>query len=70
LKRLHPLWFIPLKARIFIHTDVCRICGAFFINNLFIMTSTLMGLTQIIDFTRMESTNNEVLDRMRFFLPL
>ena len=70
LKRLYPLWFISLKARIFIHTDVCRVCGAFFIRNLFIMTFAFIGLTQIIDFARMEATNNEVLDRVRFFLPL
>ena len=70
LKRLHPLWFIALKASIFIHTDVCRVCGAFFIRNLFIMTFAFIGLTQIIDFARMEATNNEVLDRVRFFLPL
>jgi hypothetical protein len=70
LKRLHPLWFIPLKASIFIHTDVCRVGGAFFISNLFIMPFAFIGLTQIIDFARMEATNNEVLDRVRFFLPL
>jgi hypothetical protein len=70
LKRLYPLWFISLKASIFIHTDVCRVCGAFFIRNLFIMTFAFIGLTQIIDFARMEATNNEVLDRVRFFLPL
>ena len=70
LKRLYPLWFLSLKASIFIHTDVCRVCGAFFIRNLFIMTFAFIGLTQIIDFARMEATNNEVLDRVRFFLPL
>ena len=70
LTRLHSLWFISLKASIFIHTDVCRVCGAFFIRNLFIMTFAFIGLTQIIDFARMEATNNEVLDRVRFFLPL
>ena len=70
LKRLYPLWFISLKASIFIHIDVCRVCGAFFIRNLFIMTFAFIGLTQIIDFARMEATNNEVLDRVRFFLPL
>ena len=70
LKRLHTLWFIPLKASIFIHPDVRRVCGAFFISNLFIMAFAFIGLTQIIDFARMESTNNEILDRVRFFLPL
>ena len=70
LKRLHSFWFISLKASIFIHIDVCGVCGAFFIRNLFIMTFAFIGLTQIIDFARMEATNNEVLDRVRFFLPL
>ena len=70
LKRLHPLRFIPLKASIFIHTDVRRVCGVFFISNLFIMTFAFIGLAQIIDFARMDATNNEILDRVRFFLPL
>src|SRR5215470_73458 len=70
LKRLHPLWFIPLKARIFIHTDVCGVCGAFFIRNLFIMPLAFISLAQIIDFARMDSANNEILDCVCFFLPL
>jgi hypothetical protein len=70
LKRLHPRWFIPLKARIFIHTNICRVCGAFLINNLFVMPFAFIGATQVIDFARMEATNNEVLDRVCFFLPL
>jgi hypothetical protein len=70
LKRLHPLWFIPLKASIFIHTDVYRVCGAFFISNLFIMPFAFIGLTQIIDFARMEAAKNKILDRVGFFLPL
>jgi hypothetical protein len=45
-------------------------CGVFFISDLFIMTFTLISWAQIIDFARMESTNNEMLDCMRFFLPL
>ncbi len=70
LKCLYTLWFISLKASIFIHTDVLGVCGVFFISNLFIMSFPLIGLAQIIDFARMEATNNEVLDRVRFFLPL
>jgi len=70
LKRLYPLWFIPLKAGVFIHTNVCGICRVFFINNLFIMTFAFIGLTQIIDFARMEAAKNEILDGVRFFLPL
>jgi hypothetical protein len=70
LKRLHPLWFIPLKASILIHTDVRGVCGAFFINNLFIMPFAFIGLTQIIDFARMEASKNESLERVCFFLPL
>jgi hypothetical protein len=70
LKRLHSLWFIPLKASIFIHIDVCMVCGTFFISNLFIMPFAFIGLTQIIDFACMEAAKNEVLDRVRFFLPL
>src|SRR5215831_13104895 len=46
LKRLHTLWFIPLKASIFIHPDVRGVCGAFFISNLFIMAFAFIGLTQ------------------------
>ena len=70
LKRLHPLWFIPLKTRIFIQTDVYRIGGAFFIHNLFIMPFAFIGLTQIIDFACMEAAKNEILERVCFFLPL
>lgn len=70
LKRLHPLWFIPLKAGIFIQSNVLGIGGMFFISNLFIMTFAFIGLAQIIDFARMESTNNEILDRVGFFFPL
>jgi len=70
LKRLHPFRFIPLKAGIFIYTDIHGICGGFFIHNLFIMTFAFISLAQIVDFARMESTNNEMLDRVRFFLPL
>jgi hypothetical protein len=70
LKRLHPLWFVPLKVSIFIHTDIYRVCGAFFISNLFIMSFACIGLTQIIDFARMEAAKNEILDRVGFFLPL
>jgi hypothetical protein len=47
-----------------------RKCGVFFISDLFIMTFTLISWAQIIDFARMESTDNEILDCMRFFLPL
>ena len=70
LKRLQPLWLIPLKASILIHADVCRVCGAFFISDLFIMTFAFIGLTQIIDFARMEAAKDEILDRVCFFLPL
>jgi hypothetical protein len=34
------------------------------------MTFAFIGLAQIIDFARMDSSNNEILDRVRFFLPL
>ena len=70
LKCLYPLCFIPLKSGVFIETDVCGVCRVFFINNLFIMTSTFIGLAQIIDFARMEAAKNEILDRVCFFLPL
>jgi len=70
LKCLHPFRFIPLKAGIFIYTDIRGICGVFFIRNLFIMTFAFIGLAQIVDFARMESANNEILDRVGFFLPL
>ena len=70
LKRLHPLWFIPLKASIFLHTDVGRVGRAFFISNLFSMTFAFIGLTQIIAFARMEAAKDEILDRVCFFLPL
>jgi hypothetical protein len=42
----------------------------FFIGYLFIMAFPLVGLAQIIDFARMETANNEILDGVRFFLPL
>ena len=70
LERLHTRWFIPLKASIFIYIDVRGVCGAFFISNLFLMTFAFIGLAQIIHFPRMDAANNEILDRVRFFLPL
>jgi len=70
LKRFHTLWFIPLKAGIFIHTDVCGVCGVFFLSNLFLMAFAFIGLAQIIDFARMDAAKNEMLDRVGFFLPL
>ena len=70
LKCLYSFWFIPLKSGVFIEIDVCGVCGVFFINNLFIMTSAFISLAQIIDFARMDSANNEILDRVGFFLPL
>src|SRR5216683_668779 len=42
----------------------------FFISYLFIMSFPFIGLAQVIDFARMESTNHQMLDRVRFFLPL
>ena len=53
-----------------IHTNVLRVCGVFFISNLFIVTLALIGLTQIIHFPSMEAANNEILDRVPLFLPL
>ena len=70
LKCLHPLGFIPLKASIFIHTDVHGVRGAFFISNPCIMTFAFIGLAQIIAFARMDSAKNAMLDRVCFFLPL
>ena len=70
LKCLHPFRFIPLKAGLFLYTDIHGICGGFFIHHLCIMTFAFISLAQIVDFARMESTNNEILDRVRFFLPL
>src|SRR5215831_17899933 len=67
LKCFYPLWFIPLKSSVFIETDVCGVCGVFFINNLFIMTSAFIGLAQIIDFVRMDATTNDILDCVGFF---
>jgi hypothetical protein len=34
------------------------------------MTFAFIGLAQIIHFPRMDATNNEILDRVCFFLPL
>jgi hypothetical protein len=59
-----------LKSSVFIETAVYGVGGVFFINNLFIMTSAFIGLAQIIDFVRMDSAHNEILDRVCFFLPL
>jgi hypothetical protein len=62
--------FITLKSSIFIHLNVLGICGVFFISNLFIMPFAFVSLAQIIDFARKDSANNEILDRVCFFLPL
>ena len=70
LKRLHILWFIPLKACIFIQRDVFGKCRVFFINNLFVMTFSDRGLTHVMHLTRLEVSKNNILDRMCFFLPL
>ena len=70
LKRLDSIRFITLKSSIFIHPNVLGIGGIFFISNLFIMPFALVSLAQIIDFARMDAANNEILDRVCFFLPL
>jgi hypothetical protein len=67
MKRLHPLWFISLQASIFLHTEVLGICGVFFIRNPCIMAFACIGLAQIIALACMDATNNEMLDRVRFF---
>jgi hypothetical protein len=59
-----------LETRILIERYVFGIRWGFFIGYLFIMAFPLVGLAQIIDFARMETANNEILDGMRFFLPL
>ena len=70
LKRLDRFWGIPLETRILIERYVFGIRRGFFIGYLFIMAFPLIGLAQIIDFARMETANNEILDGVRFFLPL
>ena len=70
LKSRDTLRFITLKSRIFIQGDLLWERQIFFIDDLFVMTFAFIGLAQIIDFTRMEAANNEILDRVCFFLPL
>ncbi len=70
LKRLHILWFIPLKACIFIQRGIFGECRIFFVNNLFVMSFADISLTQIMYLARLEVSKNNILDRMRFFLPL
>ena len=70
LKRLDRCGGIPLETRILIERYVFGIRRGFFIGYLFIMAFPLIGLAQIIDFARMETANNEMLDGVRFFLPL
>ncbi len=70
LKRLDRFGGIPLETRILIERYVFGIRRGFFIGYLFIMAFPFVGLAQIIDFARMETANNEILDGVRFFLPL
>ena len=70
LKRLDRFGGIPLETRLLIERYVFGIRRGFFIGYLFIMAFPLVGLAQIIDFARMETANNEMLDGVRFFLPL
>jgi len=70
LKRLDRCGGIPLETRILIKRYVFGIRRGFFIGYLFIMAFPFVGLAQIIDFARMETANNEILDGVRFFLPL
>jgi len=70
LKRLDRFGGIPLETRILIERYVFGIRRGFFIGYLFLMAFPLIGLAQIIDFARMETANNEILDGVRFFLPL
>src|SRR5256886_5157916 len=67
LKRLPTIRSIALKASILIHTNVFRVCGVFFISDLFIVPFAFIGLAQIIHFPSMDAANNEILDRVRFF---
>ena len=55
---------------ILIERYVFGIRRGFFISYLFIMSFPFIGLAQVIDCARMESTKNQILDRVRFFLPL
>jgi hypothetical protein len=70
LKCLHVFWFIPLKACIFVQRDIFGKCRVFFINNFFVMSFADTGLTQIMSLACLEVSKNDILDRMRFFLPL
>src|SRR5262249_40163208 len=70
LKCLDIFWFIPLKACIFIQREVFGKCWAFFINNFFVMSFANIGLAQIMCLACLEVSKNEILERMRFFLPL
>jgi hypothetical protein len=70
LKSYDPFWGIPLKPCILIEEDMLWKSGLFFIHDLFVMTFTFISWAQVIDFARMDATNNEILDRVCFFLPL
>ncbi len=70
LKRRYPVWIIPLKPCIFIEGDVGWKRRMFFISNLFVMTFALIGWAQVIDCARRDPTNKQMLDGVRFFLPL
>ena len=70
LKRLDRCGGIPLETSVLIERYVFGIRWGFFIGYLFIMAFPLVGLAQIIDFARMATANNEILDGVRFFLPL
>lgn len=70
LKRLDRFGGIPLETSLLIERYVFGIRRGFFIGSLFLMAFPLRGLAHIIDFARMETANNEMLDGVRFFLPL
>jgi hypothetical protein len=70
LKSYDPFWGIPLKPCIFIEEDLLWKSRLFFIHDLFVMTFTFISWAQVIDFACMDTTNNEILDRVCFFWPL
>lgn len=70
LKCLDRCGGIPLEPCILIERYVLGIRRGFVIGDLFIMAFPFIGLAQVLNFARMEAANNEILEGVRFFLPL
>ena len=70
LKCHDPFWLIALKACIFDQRDLGGKREGFVVHDLLVVAFAFIGLAQVLNFAGDNPANDEILDRMGFFLPL